>query len=73
MPNLVVHVGDNLRRLRTLNALTQAQLAERAGLTRSAVQRAERDQTEPHMTTLRKLADALGVHPRELVEGSNDA
>ena len=57
----VVHVGENLRRLRTLNALTQEQLAERAGLTRSAVQRAERDLTEPHMTTLRKLADALGV------------
>jgi transcriptional regulator with XRE-family HTH domain len=73
MPNVVVHVGENLRKLRTLNALTQAQLAERAGLTRSAVQRAERDKTEPHMTTLRKLADALGVHPRELVEGGKDA
>jgi hypothetical protein len=24
------------------------------------------------MTTIRKLADALGVHPRELVERSND-
>jgi transcriptional regulator with XRE-family HTH domain len=73
MPGIVVHVGENLRRLRTLNALTQEQLAARAGLTRSAVQRAESDQTEPHMTTLRKLADALEVHPRELVEGSKDA
>jgi transcriptional regulator with XRE-family HTH domain len=73
MPNAVVHVGENLRRLRTLNALTQEQLAERAGLHRSAVARAERDQVEPHMTTLRKLADALGVHPRELVEGGKDA
>jgi hypothetical protein len=25
------------------------------------------------MTTVRKLADALGVHPRELIEGSRDA
>lgn len=65
--------GGNLRRLRTREALTQAQLAERAGLTLSAVHRAERDITEPHMTTIRKLADALGVHPRELVEGSKDA
>jgi transcriptional regulator with XRE-family HTH domain len=73
MPNAVVHVGENLRRLRTLNALTQQQLAERAGLTRSAVHRAELDITEPHMTTLRKLADALEVHPRELVEGRKDA
>jgi transcriptional regulator with XRE-family HTH domain len=73
MPATLVHVGENLRRLRTLNALTQAQLAERAGLTESAVARAERDQTEPHMTTVRKLADALGVPPRELIEGSSDA
>jgi transcriptional regulator with XRE-family HTH domain len=48
-------------------------LAERAGLTESAVARAERDETEPHMTTVRKLADALGVHPRELIEESSDA
>jgi transcriptional regulator with XRE-family HTH domain len=73
MLSTLVHVGENLRRLRTLNALTQAQLAERAGLHRSVIVRAEQDQTEPHMTTLRKLADALGVHPRELVEGGKDA
>jgi transcriptional regulator with XRE-family HTH domain len=48
-------------------------LAERAGITESAVARAERNETEPHMTTVRKLADALGVHPRELVEGGSDA
>ena len=73
MPSTLVHVGENLRRLRTLNALTQAQLAERAGLHRTAVERVERDKVEPHMTTIRKLADALGVHPRELVEGGDDA
>jgi transcriptional regulator with XRE-family HTH domain len=73
MPDVVVHVGENLRRLRTREALTQAQLAERAGLHRTAVERIERDKVEPHMTTLRKLADALGVHPRELVEGRKDA
>ncbi len=64
----VVHIGENLKRLRTLNALTQAQLAERAGVTTATVARAERDEIEPHMTTIRKLADGLGVEPRELVE-----
>jgi transcriptional regulator with XRE-family HTH domain len=64
----VVHIGERLRRLRTLNALTQAQLAERAGVTTATVARAERDEIEPHMTTIRKLADALGVEPRQLVE-----
>jgi transcriptional regulator with XRE-family HTH domain len=68
MPATVVHVGENLKRIRTLNALTQAQLAERAGITTAAVARIERDENEPRMTTLRKLADALGVEPRELIE-----
>ena len=68
----VVHIGERLKRLRTLNALTQAQLAQSAGVTTATVARAERDEIEPHMTTVRKLSDALGVHPRELVEGSSE-
>jgi transcriptional regulator with XRE-family HTH domain len=69
---LVVYVGDNLKKLRILNALTQAQLAQRAGLTPAAVARIERNETEPRMTTLRKLSEALGAEPRELVRGEND-
>ncbi len=64
----VVYVGDNLKRLRVLNALTQEELASKAGLTPTAVSRIERNQAEPHMSTLRKLAEALGVEPRELIE-----
>ncbi len=68
MQSAVVYVGDRLKRLRTLNALTQAELAEKAGLTTAAVARIERDEAEPRPTTLRKLAEALGVQPRELIE-----
>ncbi len=66
---LVVYVGDNLKKLRVLNALTQAELAQSAGLTPAAVARIERNEAEPRMTTLRKLAEALGVNPAELVKG----
>ena len=69
---LVVYVGDNLKRLRVLNALTQAELAQKAGLTPAAVARIERNEAEPRMTTLRKLAEALGVEPHELVKGEDD-
>jgi transcriptional regulator with XRE-family HTH domain len=68
MEAVLVYVGDRLKRLRTLNALTQAELAEKAGLTTAAVARIERDEAEPRPTTLRKLASALGVQPRELIE-----
>ena len=63
----VVHIGDNLRRLRTLEALTQEQLALRAGVALATVARCERDEVEPHLTNVKKLADALGVHPSALI------
>ena len=69
---LPAYVGDNLKRLRVLNALTQAELAQKAGLTPAAVARLERNEAEPRMTNLRKLAVALGVEPTELVRGKND-
>lgn len=69
MPTTMVHIGDRLKRQRTLRALTQAELADRAGVTTATVARIERDEIEPRMTTLRKLAWALEVDPAELVEG----
>jgi transcriptional regulator with XRE-family HTH domain len=68
MEAAVVYIGDRLKRLRALDALTQAELAERAGLTTAAVARIERDEAEPRPSTLRKLARALGVQPRQLIE-----
>ena len=59
MQAAVVYVGEKLKRLRTLNALTQAELADRAELTTAAVARIERDEAEPRPSTLRKLAEAL--------------
>jgi transcriptional regulator with XRE-family HTH domain len=68
MPVTMVHIGQRLKRQRTLRALTQAELAERTGVTTATVARIERDEIEPRMTTLRKLAQALEVDPAELVE-----
>ncbi len=73
MMETVVYVGNNVRQLRTLAALTQEELAARAGITATALSRIERDEAEPRPSTLRKLATALGVEPRELIKGSNDA
>ncbi len=64
---IVVYVGDNLKRLRTLNALTQEELANKAGLTPAAVARIERNEAEPRPSTLRKLAGALDVKPAQIV------
>lgn len=56
-----------LRSVRLRKALTQRQLAERAGINRTTVIRLEGGAEEPFPTTVRKLADALGVEPEDLM------
>jgi transcriptional regulator with XRE-family HTH domain len=68
----VVYIGDRLKALRIEQALTQQELADKAGIALNTVARLERNESEPHMPTVRKLAHALEVHPRELTKGSND-
>ncbi len=63
----VVYVGDKVKRLRDERALTQEELAYKAGLTVAALSRIERNNAEPRPTTRRKLAEALGVDPSELI------
>jgi transcriptional regulator with XRE-family HTH domain len=64
---VVVKIGYRLRDLRVRRALTQEELAEKADVGTNTVARLERNETEPHMSTLRKLAKALDVDPSELV------
>jgi transcriptional regulator with XRE-family HTH domain len=66
---VVVKIGDRLRDLRVRRALTQEELADKADLGTNTVARLERNETEPHMSTLRKLAKALDIDPAELVGG----
>jgi transcriptional regulator with XRE-family HTH domain len=64
----VVQIGDRLRQLRERRALRQEDLAALAGVGKNTVNRIEKNRTEPHMTTVRKLAEALEVDPAELIE-----
>jgi transcriptional regulator with XRE-family HTH domain len=63
----VVKIGDNLKRFRQREALTQAELASKAGIAEVTLSRIERNVADPHMSTIRKLARELNVPPRELV------
>jgi predicted ATPase/DNA-binding XRE family transcriptional regulator len=61
--------GERLRRLREAAALTQQELAERAGLTGQAVGALETGRRRrPYPATIRALADALGLSAAEREE-----
>ena len=55
-----------LRELRENLALSTRELAELAGVHRHTIIRLENEQGGAHPRTLRKLAQALGIEPREL-------
>jgi transcriptional regulator with XRE-family HTH domain len=57
-----------LKKLRESKGLTQAELAERAGISREYLARLELGQHDPHLSRLRKLAQALRVKVSELVD-----
>lgn len=63
----VLYIGDKLRDFRKRALLTQEQLAERSGVGITTIVRIERNQVEPHARTIRKLAEALDLEPKDLL------
>ena len=57
-----------IKRLRKEQGLTQEALAKRAGVTREYITRLELGRHDPMFSTLVKLAKALNVNVRELLE-----
>jgi predicted ATPase/transcriptional regulator with XRE-family HTH domain len=58
--------GEMLRRLRRAAALSQEELAERAGLSQRGISDLERGaRLAPHLSTIRLLADALALCPAD--------
>ena len=62
-----------MKRERERALLTQQELAERAGVGLTTLNRIENDHAEPHFRTIRKIAKALGVDPRNLIPEGDDA
>lgn len=56
-----------LRAVRERRLLTQAELAERAGITRAAISRIETGQSDARISSVRKLVQALNVDPADLM------
>lgn len=65
--DVAIAFGKVLRRLRQNAGLTQEQLALEADLQRSYVSILELGQQQPSLTTILKLADALGCTAQSLM------
>src|SRR5437899_940743 len=63
MPPTSATFGDLLRQYRLAAGLTQAELAERAGLSVHGVQKLERGATHPYRDTAQRLQVALQLEP----------
>jgi transcriptional regulator with XRE-family HTH domain len=61
--------GDRLRKLRAENALTLRALEEISGVSYDTINKLELGRRPAHASTIRKLANALGVEPRQLMKG----
>jgi transcriptional regulator with XRE-family HTH domain len=61
--------GPRLRRLRRERALSQRDLTRITGVAFDTISRLETGKQRAQPRTIRKLAEALGVEPRELMKG----
>lgn len=59
--------GQRIREARRAAGLTQAVLAERAGIHQAVLSHYENDKRSPQAEGLRKIAAGLGIDPGQLV------
>ena len=63
-----VKIGKSVRKLRIEKFMSQAELSKAAGVSPAHLGRIERNEHDPHLSTIRKIAEALDVDPSELVD-----
>ena len=64
--------GAKLRELRRRRMLSLRELGERSRVAFDNINKLENEKRRAQPRTLRKLADALDVEPRELMKGDDD-
>lgn len=57
-----------IKNLRRSRGISQAKLAEKSGLSQAAISMIEKGMKSPTLTTLEKIAQALGVSVSDLLE-----
>ena len=68
----MIHVGEQIRALRTANNMSQEGLGQKIGFAKSTVSMWERGSREPDFETLEKIASAFHVSVNSLIVDPSD-
>ena len=63
-----MNIGTNIYTLRKEKKITQAQLAEKLGISEQAISKWENDLSEPDISTLKRLSELFNVSMVELLD-----
>ena len=61
-------LGQNLKRIRTEKGISQNKIARTLGIDRAFISHIENGKTNPTLTTIAKLAKAIGISVGELMK-----
>ncbi|MEG3038579.1 MAG: helix-turn-helix transcriptional regulator, partial [Clostridia bacterium] len=62
-------IGKKIKEQRKLKGLTQKELAEKTGISLSAIEKYERGRLNPSLGKVKEIAEALDVTIQELIVG----
>lgn len=68
MKNEIIQFGKKLREVCIEKKLSQGDVAKKLSVHRSYISGLERGKRNPSLLTIKKIANALGVQAKELVE-----
>ena len=63
-----MNIGENIRRARKNAGLTQKELGEKLGISAAAVGQFEKKNSNPHNSTVQKIAAVLEISPLSLYD-----
>ena len=68
MKNEAQKLGNNLKRIRTMNNISQSDIARFLDVNRSFISNIENGKTNPTLATITRLANAIRVSSDELLK-----
>jgi transcriptional regulator with XRE-family HTH domain len=70
--HLQMNLGKQIKKVRTVQNLTQSQLAEKTGVSLRTIQRIEKDEVQPSSYSLQQLEKALSIDLKEIKDTNQD-